>query len=66
MVEPIVQIDPGVDLQTAAGAPLKVAENVEIVCCMQCLDRLTAARCLVSLLLVNKRRDDLGRERIPE
>ena len=31
MVEPVVQIDPGVDLQTAVAALLKAAENVEIV-----------------------------------
>ena len=31
MVEPVVQIDPGVDLQTAVTALIKVAENVEIV-----------------------------------
>jgi len=31
MVEPLAQIDPGVDLQTAVAALLKVAENVEIV-----------------------------------
>ena len=31
MVEPVVQVDPGVDLQTAVTALIKVAENVEIV-----------------------------------
>ena len=31
MVEPVVQVDPGVDLQTAVAALTKVAENVEIV-----------------------------------
>jgi hypothetical protein len=31
MIEPIVQIDPGVDLHTAVAALIKVAENVEIV-----------------------------------
>jgi hypothetical protein len=31
MVEPVVQIDPGVDLHTAVATLLKVAENVEIV-----------------------------------
>ena len=31
MVEPVVQVDPGVDLQTAVGALIRVAENVEIV-----------------------------------
>ena len=31
MVEPIVQLDPGVDLQTAIAELIKVAENVEIV-----------------------------------
>jgi len=31
MVEPVVQLDPGVDLQTAVAALTKVAENVEIV-----------------------------------
>ena len=31
MIEPVVQVDPGVDLQTAVAALLKVAENVEIV-----------------------------------
>jgi hypothetical protein len=31
VVEPLTQIDPGVDLQTAVAALLKVAENVEIV-----------------------------------
>ena len=31
MVEPIVQFDPGVDLQTAVAALIKVTENVEIV-----------------------------------
>ena len=31
MVEPVVQVDPGVDLQAAVAALVKVAENVEIV-----------------------------------
>ena len=31
MVSPVVQVDPGVDLQTAVAALIKVAENVEIV-----------------------------------
>ncbi len=31
VVEPIVQVDAGVDLQTAIAALIKVAENVEIV-----------------------------------
>jgi hypothetical protein len=31
MVEPVVQLDPGVDLQTAVAALTKVAEDVEIV-----------------------------------
>ena len=31
MVEPVVHVDPGVDLQTAVTALIKVAENVEIV-----------------------------------
>jgi hypothetical protein len=31
MVEPVVQVDPGVDLQTAIAGLIKVAENVEIV-----------------------------------
>ena len=31
VVEPLAQIDPGVDMQTAVAALLKVAENVEIV-----------------------------------
>jgi hypothetical protein len=31
MVEPVLQLGPGVDLQTAAAALIKVAENVEIV-----------------------------------
>jgi hypothetical protein len=31
MVEPIVQVDPGVDLQTAVATLTKIAENVEIV-----------------------------------
>ena len=30
MIEPVVQIDPCVDLQTAVAALIKVAENVEI------------------------------------
>ena len=30
-VEPVLQLDPGVDLQTAIATLLKVAENVEIV-----------------------------------
>ena len=30
MVQPVVQVDPGVDLQAAVAALLKVAENVEI------------------------------------
>jgi hypothetical protein len=30
-VEPVVQLGPGVDLQTAVAALIKVAENVEIV-----------------------------------
>ena len=31
MVEPLVQVDPEADLQTAIAALIKVAENVEIV-----------------------------------
>jgi hypothetical protein len=31
MVEPIVQIEPGVNLQTAIAVLTKVTENVEIV-----------------------------------
>jgi hypothetical protein len=31
MVEPVVQLGPGVDLRTAVAALIKVAENVEIV-----------------------------------
>ena len=31
MVEPVVQLDPSVDLQTAVATLIKVAENVEIV-----------------------------------
>jgi len=31
MVNPVVQLDPGVDLQTAIATLIKVAENVEIV-----------------------------------
>jgi hypothetical protein len=31
MVQPVVQVDPGVDLQTAVAALIKAAENVEIV-----------------------------------
>jgi hypothetical protein len=31
MIEPVVQIDPGVDLHAAVAALTKVAENVEIV-----------------------------------
>ena len=31
MVEPVVQLSPGVDLQTAVATLIKVAENVEIV-----------------------------------
>jgi hypothetical protein len=31
MVEPVVHLDPGVDLQTAIATLIKVAENVEIV-----------------------------------
>ena len=31
MVEPIVQVEPGVDLQTAIAALTKITENVEIV-----------------------------------
>jgi hypothetical protein len=31
MVEPVPQVDPGVDLQTAVATLIKVAENVEIV-----------------------------------
>ena len=30
-VEPVVQVDPGVELQTAVAALIKAAENVEIV-----------------------------------
>ena len=30
-VEPVVQVDPGVDLQIAVAALTKVADNVEIV-----------------------------------
>jgi hypothetical protein len=31
MVEPVVRLDPGVDLETAIATLIKVAENVEIV-----------------------------------
>jgi len=31
MIEPVVQLGPGVDLQTAVAALIKVTENVEIV-----------------------------------
>ncbi len=31
MVEPVVQVEPGVDLQTAIAGLIKIAENVEIV-----------------------------------
>ena len=31
MIEPVVQLGPGVDLQTAIATLIKVAENVEIV-----------------------------------
>ena len=31
MVEPVVQVEPGVDLQTAAATLIRVAENVEVV-----------------------------------
>ena len=31
MIEPVVQLDPGVDLETAIAELLKLAENVEIV-----------------------------------
>ncbi len=31
MIEPLVQVDPGADLQSAMAALLKVTENVEIV-----------------------------------
>ena len=31
MVAPVVQVDPGVELQTAVAALIKVTENVEIV-----------------------------------
>jgi hypothetical protein len=31
IVEPVMQIDPGVDLQSAVAALVRVAENVEIV-----------------------------------
>ena len=31
MVEPVVQVEPGVDLHTAVATLIKVAENVEIV-----------------------------------
>ena len=31
MVEPVVQVDPGVGLQVAVAALIKVAENVDIV-----------------------------------
>ena len=31
MVEPVVQLGPGIDLQTAIATLIKVAENVEIV-----------------------------------
>ena len=31
MVEPVVHVDPGVDLQTAVAALITVADNVEIV-----------------------------------
>jgi len=31
MVKPVVQLDPGVDLQTAAATLIRVAENVEVV-----------------------------------
>jgi hypothetical protein len=31
LIEPVVQIDPGADLQAAVATLIKVAENVEIV-----------------------------------
>ena len=31
MVSPVVQVDPGVELQTAVAALIKITENVEIV-----------------------------------
>ncbi len=31
MIEPIVQVEPGVDLQTAVATLIRVAENVEVV-----------------------------------
>ena len=31
MVSPVVQVDPGVELQTAVAALIKVTENVEII-----------------------------------
>jgi len=31
MVEPVVQVEPGVDLQTAVATLVRVAENVEVV-----------------------------------
>jgi hypothetical protein len=31
MIEPVVQVNPGVDLQTVVATLIKVAENVEIV-----------------------------------
>ena len=31
MVEPVVQVEPGVDLQTAVATLIRVAENVEVV-----------------------------------
>ena len=31
MIEPVVRVDPGVDLQTAVATLIKVTENVEIV-----------------------------------
>ncbi|HEX8802149.1 MAG TPA: hypothetical protein VF772_26235 [Terriglobales bacterium] len=30
MIEPVVQVDPGVDLQTAVATLIKITENVEI------------------------------------
>jgi hypothetical protein len=31
VVEPVVQLDPGIDLQTAVATLIRVAENVEVV-----------------------------------
>jgi hypothetical protein len=51
MIEPVVQLSPGVDLQTAVAALTKVAENVAIVRGRGAAPRIPAASGLTDVRL---------------